>query len=580
MITRSFTIIAQDPSIKDSTGNILRTRIQVPREELDHGPRGYRVHVVDYDSSQKVFYKPVNLGKEKDIFSTATDDELLNNPGFHAQNVYAIIMRLLSRFEASLGRRISWGFGGHQIHVVPHAFSEANAFYSDDARGIYFGYFMDVNGKPVFTCLSHDIVTHETTHALLDGLRESFTVPSHPDQAGFHEGFSDTVALLSVFSLKDVVRALLPKTGPAGNYIKKKELETEKLKYNVLLGLAEQFGEEASKHRADCLRRAVLRPAKKDFQQDIRFEEAHIRGEIFSAAVLNSFIDVWTTRLKSWLPTLDKSVPILRVIEDACDAADQLLNICIRALDYCPVVDITFGDFLSALLTADYELVPDDTKYNYREILRKQFSAWGIIPAAELGIKKNSTQSPEPGTWQQPLKKDKLNYDCVHRESLERDPNEVFRFLWENRKYLNIFDQAYTWIISLRPCVRVAPDGFVLKETVCEYRQAIDIKASQLPGVCLGLKKPTDMPDDTDVRLNGGGVFIFDEFGHLKYHISSRIDNVQRQNDRLEYLWRNGIHDRDKRYGFTDGSPKGQRFSLMHIRRNGMEEGREEWEDE
>ena len=28
---------------------------------------------------------------------------------------------------------------------------------------------------------------------------------------------------------------------------------------------------------------------------------------------------------------------------------------CIRALDYCPPVDITFGDYLRALITADFE---------------------------------------------------------------------------------------------------------------------------------------------------------------------------------------------------------------------------------
>src|SRR5262245_33777293 len=107
----------------------------------------------------------------------------------------------------SLGRRCAWGFGGHQIHIVPHAFADANAFYSRDDRAIFFGYFMGGDGKPVFTCLSHDVVAHETTHALLDGLRRRYMERSTPDQAAFHEGFADIVAVLSMFSLPDVVDA-------------------------------------------------------------------------------------------------------------------------------------------------------------------------------------------------------------------------------------------------------------------------------------------------------------------------------------------------------------------------------------
>ena len=219
--TRKMTIIAQDPSIKDSENKIIRTQADIPYEKLEPGPRGYRVHVVDYDSSQQVLYRPLNPpvvpGDESDLFAKASDKELCENPAFHAQNVYAIVMRLLARFEAALGRRVSWSFGGHQLHVVPHAFADANAYYSDASRGLFFGYFASEAGKPVFTCLSHDVIAHEATHALLDGLRESYTLPSYSDQAGFHEGFADIVALLSVFGLRSVVRTLLTESKTKSN---------------------------------------------------------------------------------------------------------------------------------------------------------------------------------------------------------------------------------------------------------------------------------------------------------------------------------------------------------------------------
>ena len=75
-------------------------------------------------------------------------------------------MKTLARFEFALGRRIQWSFPGHQILVSPHAFSDANAFYSDQAQGLFFGYFPSLNRrKTIFTCLSYEIVAHETTHA-------------------------------------------------------------------------------------------------------------------------------------------------------------------------------------------------------------------------------------------------------------------------------------------------------------------------------------------------------------------------------------------------------------------------------
>jgi len=38
---------------------------------------------------------------------------------------------------------------------------------------------------------------------------------------------------------------------------------------------------------------------------------------------------------------------------EAARAAQHVLNMCIRALDYCPPVALTFGDYLRALITAD-----------------------------------------------------------------------------------------------------------------------------------------------------------------------------------------------------------------------------------
>lgn len=561
MKTRKLTIIAQDPSILNASGKILRTEVNIPYENLAPGPRGYRLNIIDYDSTQRVLYKPFIINDNEDKFKEASDSELLTNPGFHAQNVYAIIMRLLTRFEFAFGRRVSWGNDSHQLNISPHAFADANAFYSPDANGLFFGYFVNETGKNIFTCLSHDVVVHEAAHAILDGIRKTYILPSYPDQAGFHEGFADSVAILSVFGLKDVVKTLLLGGSGSDNYIKKEKLSANNIKKNVLLSLAEEFGSEITGHASDSLRRAVLKKPSKSALKDPLYQQPHLRGEILSAAIINSFVEVWVKRLNSWLPEKDERVLINRVVEDASDAANHLLTMCIRALDYCPVVDITYNEFLTSLLTADYELVADDSKYTYRHILKEQFGRWGIVPVGEREDKDTRQNDVETWGWEKINNNLTIDYDNIHRDALEVDRNEAFKFLWQNRKTLGLFENAFTQIISQRSSIRVAPDGFVLRETVCEYKQSIELEAKNLSQLHKEMQKPKGMPDNTLVRINGGGVLVFDDFGKLKYHIAAGINDAQRQNQRLEYLWKTGLKDRFNRYGFSEGSSSGKKFS-------------------
>src|SRR4029434_4536392 len=154
-------------------------------------------------------------------------------------------MKTLARFEFALGRRVGWCFHPHQLKVAPNGVMEANAFYSRDVEGLVFGYFRGRRNRAVYTCLSQDIVVHETTHALIDALRERYLDPSGPDQAAFHEGFADLIAILSVFSQQEMVRMLLApptKAGGAAALMDKAEVTADALKESALFGLAQQMG--------------------------------------------------------------------------------------------------------------------------------------------------------------------------------------------------------------------------------------------------------------------------------------------------------------------------------------------------
>jgi hypothetical protein len=270
--------------------------------------------------------------------------------------------------------------------------------------------------------------------------------------------------------------------------------------------------------------------------------EPHRRGEVLVAAVMDAFLNVWVRRLRPYVRNgaLDRS----RAVEEGAAVADRLLTICIRALDYCPPTDLQFGDFASALLTADWEMYPRDDKYSFRDELRASFLRYGIRPAA--------AGAREPGTWDPP--DENPVYDRTHFEQMRRDPEEVFRFIWENRRAFRLHEDAYTRVLSVRPCVRTGADGFVLRETAVEYIQLIRLRAAELK--TLGLRKPPGMSNQREVTLYGGNAVNFDQFGRLKYNVGNSLFNAQRQQARLDHLWDCGF--------FSPESAAAARFASMH----------------
>ena len=138
-----------------------------------------------------------------------------------------------------MGRELAWGFEGEQLRVVPHGMQDKNALYSQADKSLSFGWYQAEDNAIgrlmpkgyVFACLSHDIIAHELTHALLDGLRAEFSRSVSPDTAAFHEGFADIVALFQRFSYEGVVNNAIRATGGT--------LTGE----SFLLHLAKEFGQ-------------------------------------------------------------------------------------------------------------------------------------------------------------------------------------------------------------------------------------------------------------------------------------------------------------------------------------------------
>ena len=574
---RSFqlTIVARDPSIKlprpGKPDAILRAQIEVPASRIEPGPRGPRFHVVDYDISTRRLRpnrklpplpgQPVGWGF-KDEFERAPDSELRTHP-FMAQNTYAIAARLLATFERALGRPVPWAFGQSQLYIVPTAFVEANAYYSPDDRAVLFGYFEVSDGskagtrKAVYACLSHDIVAHEVTHAILDGLRRRFDTPGFPDQAGFHEGYADAVALLSILSSEESTGAVLP--GEPAARIPAAAMTFKALSKSVILTLAEEFGDAIHANRGGGLRRSIEQTPTEEWKDLSKpeWDEPHRRGEIFAAAVLRAFVHMWIGRL----PALENAAGFdrQRTAEEGATAARHLLEMIIRAIDYLPPIEFELHDILGAIIAADREVSPDD-RYGYIAALTAGFKDFGIVPEGELNVLPPGAENPD--------------YRSYSYAALRSDPDEAFRFVWENPLLLGIDPAYYLEVDNVRPCIRVGPRGFTVAETVVDYVQELACTAAELQALAAAdqlaqgqpatFQVPPDIPPATKVKIWGGGTIVFDEFGGAKYHASKPLKDWDRQQRRLQYLVDRGLWDAKGQLGFSLGIPSGQQFAIFH----------------
>jgi hypothetical protein len=517
---RRLRIYAFDPSLDTQLDTAVVNRATVPvmwEDDLDLGPAGEYLEVIDYDPASGCFYPPVNLN-DPYLLSSGGLEPSEGNPQFHQQMVYAVAMTTIRNFERALGRTAQWsprvvGEKGEEEHVprlriYPHALRGANAYYSPAKKALLFGYFPATATRPgrhlpsgiVFTCLSHDVIAHETTHALLDGMHSRFLEPTNPDVLAFHEAFADLVALFQHFTFPEVLRHQLART------------RGDLARQSLLGQLAQQFGEATG--RQGALRDALgqvnaetgeWEPLEADPMALERVLDPHTRGSLLVGAVFDAFLSIYRTRVADLLRIATAGTGVLpagelhpdlvnRLAREAARAAQHVLNMCIRALDYCPPVDLTFGEYLRALITADFDLVPDDD-LRYRVAFVEAFRRRGIYP------RDLRTLSVDSLRWQPPERFFR-NVPEAHRfrEAAERIGN------WDlSNNRAEIFAHTARWrdeltrslrriltresarelglklppgrgasrptVTAMRPARRVGPDGQTLTDVIVEIGQ-------------------------------------------------------------------------------------------------------------
>jgi hypothetical protein len=190
--------------------------------------------------------------------------------------------------------------------------------------------------------------------------------------------------------------------------------------------------------------------------------------------------------------------------------ASDFETLCIRALDYAPAVDITFGDYLRALITADHDLVRDDD-LGYRSALIDAFRSRGIRPEGVPSYSEEALlwRGPDetlalPGLRMVPLYTSREERRAIQ----EDDAKQLFQFAREHAGIFGFSDVKHISVESFHSVYRVGPDGNWLIEMVAQVIEK-------------GAKNDTA----GEPNVFGGVSLVFNPDGTVRYCIRKSLKN-------------------------------------------------------
>lgn len=495
----SLTILAEGP-IAPAGGAPLTAQVRIPVERLRRGPTGHRyaIHIRKWRGTT---VSPVSLTQPGDPWRLISEPppaglrELLDDTRFLAQHVYGVAMSTLEIFETTLGRRMPWNPEGRVVLKARDLVTATDTGYERGTNIIRFGS-VDRMGYKVPTALYRDIVAHEVTHAILDGFRPAWADQmASMEQLAMHEALADIVAILSVFSSKEVVYRQLE--AAAGGFEAGQTVDDAVLMRSLFDFARDLFARGP-------LREPFVGAAPEGWQL---LPEPHTRGAVVVGAVLRAVQRLWSERNARYggFHSLQQKA------ESGSIVATRILRMVIRGLSYMPPVDVSWRDLLRGIIAADLDMVPDDV-HGYREALQTEFSAIGIRRVSLNNISGVENYSG-------------LRYP-IRLSALGSDPQEVQRFVWENPRLLEAARLERRTPLSstrVRTSERVSPDGFIISEIGASFIQTVRMSRREAY-VRLGVKTGRDFID-----VRGGGLLRFDAGGRLVYAALKPVMDRERQ---------------------------------------------------
>jgi hypothetical protein len=382
----------------------------ITREEdffLD-GPVSRRVAVLDFDPQTGGILPGARFvppGKKKLGSYEIPADEGVYGHAFQQVCAFATVLRTMYLFEEpdALGRRLTWAFGSPQLLVIPRAGEWANAFYDRESRSLQLFYIPRPDGQPAYSCLSRDVLSHETAHAILDGIVPDLYNALAPQSLALHEALADLTALLMSFRSEKLRRAVLKATN--GSIADSTAFST----------VAPEFGQARDPSGASRYLRSLLNDKtldRSDKVNRVNRYDPHSLCQVLTGALYTVMVKIHQS-LATGYSGSGKALFI---------GGERFKRMILRALDYLPPGEASFGDYGRAILAADQAAHPKDGQE--REWICDEFVRRAMV--ADRDALKVETNVPF-----KPLKK-------LDLETLATSDWAAYQFADRNREFLRI----------------------------------------------------------------------------------------------------------------------------------------------
>jgi len=438
-------------------------------EDYLFGTGSSKFLIRDANERDLPLYPGLSWDREQDLsFNHFKKKGLIDNPQFHQVNTFTVLSHNQAWIEKEVGQQLVWRGRGPLV-VRPHAFQGENAYYYANPQSLNFGYFSSpFRRAPVWTCLSHDVVSHEQGHAILDTFRPLFMHTMDSDTNALHESLADLLAMFSALEHTDVVKQVYAETGGDMRHP------------CILTRFAEEFGTGVFGAGEPYLRSALEGPP-----YDKAPKEVHARSTVWTATMYDLLEQLVDTAINHESRAVEGGFEEFSVV--LSKAVKWIKGMLFRTFHYMPPTALSMPMLARLIYEADVHVFPPKHA-KFRDLAKEVFGSekhrlWDEkidLKAPDVGADFGQLKSTDPATLSRVIMK--------HAEDLRIPRGDSIRLL----------DPRL--ITTTRESDEVDSEVQRITEHYLEYAyEQIEVNRDPQTG------------DQVGVAMYGGGTLVMDE---------------------------------------------------------------------